>query len=144
MSAAHELERRSRGRASRQAQIRRKTGVQRAAGEPSPRATAAMRPCHLPPAFILLAAAWLPFSASVPPYIKNFWEAIDVAKAGLVPGEWNPDLVSPPPPPGAAPPPWWARGVGGDKYYDWNKREQGWEALISAGDVQPAVRPLQR
>ena len=92
-----------------------------------------MRPIHLPLAFIALAAA-------VPPYIKNFWEAIDVAKAGLVPGEWNPDLVSPPPPPGAAPPPWWARGVGGDKYYDWNKREQGWEALISAGDVQPAVR----
>ena len=92
-----------------------------------------MRPFHLPLAFIALAAA-------VPPYIKNFWEAIDVAKAGLVPGEWNPDLVSPPPPPGTAPPPWWARGVGGDKYYDWNKREQGWEALISAGDVQPAVR----
>ena len=39
-----------------------------------------MRPFHLPLAFIALAAA-------VPPYIKNFWEAIDVAKAGLVPGE---------------------------------------------------------
>ena len=114
---------------------------------PSARATAAMRPCHLPPAFLTgLAAAMSPFSASVPSYIKNFWGVDARGRSLAARGGSEPR-------PGLAAAAAIARrrtqiaarrGVGGDKEHRLEQARAASSALRSAGDERPGGQSCSR